>query len=116
MAPNRSFAKVTGSTLNAALGFNGLKFRQKHFDMVCRSIKPPGLSETVKQRMHHGRDNEINVIATLASKFLQDFYRDLGYVEEVATWNLIKMNCLWWSVQTVALETYLNKKRSLFRP
>lgn len=78
----RSFAKVTGSTLHAALGFNGLEFQQKHFDMVCRPIKPPELSETVKQRMQNGRENEIHAIATLASKFLPAFYPDLGYVEE----------------------------------
>lgn len=50
--------------------------------MVCRPIKPPELSETVKQRMQNGRENEIHAIATLASKFLPAFEPDLGYVEE----------------------------------
>lgn len=39
--------------------------------MIFRSIKPPELSETVKQHMQHGRENEMHALRLLLQSFYQ---------------------------------------------
>lgn len=78
----RKDAIVTGSTLNAAVGLDSFKKQLQHFDNIVYGKEKSEFSETVKQRMQHGVDNEINAVATLVSRFLPIYYPDLFFYEE----------------------------------
>ena len=78
----RSTAKVTGSTLNNAIGLGTLKAQQEHFDSVVYNNPKPAPSESTKECMEHGTVNEINAIATLVGKVLPVYWPNLQYVEE----------------------------------
>ena len=78
----RSTAKVTGSTLNNAIGLGSLKVQQEHFDSVVYNNPKPAPSQSAKECMEHGTVNEINAIATLVGKVLPVFWPNLQYVEE----------------------------------
>ena len=63
----RKQARVTGSTLNAALGFNTLqKQKQHHYIHVC-GWQPPPVTDDLQKKFDHGTRNEVNAIATLIS-------------------------------------------------
>jgi hypothetical protein len=78
----RKAAKVTGSTLFAALGGEGLKRQQDHFDKVICGVPELERSEEQKKAMNHGVINEINAIATVVGKVLPVFEPDLKFYEE----------------------------------
>ena len=69
----RSTAWVTGSTLNAVIGLDTLaRQKQHHYEFVCghgRCMTDPH----VQQRLKHGSDNEVNIIATLVSLIMPAF-------------------------------------------
>ena len=66
----RKEAKVTGSTLHRAIGLGTLKEAQAHFESVYNGVEKPEPSHNKKKAMKHGRDNEINTVATLVGKLL----------------------------------------------
>ena len=69
----RSTARVTGSTMNSALGLDTLnRQKQHHYEFVCghgKYISDPLL----KKRLQHGSENEVNIIATLMSLILPSY-------------------------------------------
>ncbi|XP_053383231.1 uncharacterized protein LOC123562931 [Mercenaria mercenaria] len=78
----RNSAKVTGSSLNKALGLGSLKQQLEHFDKVFFKKEPKQVSSDVQLKMKYGSEQEINAIATLVSKVLPVFEPSLIYVEE----------------------------------
>lgn len=78
----RKSAVVTGSTIYKALGFDGLKKQQSHYNVVyCNAESAERDVETLK-RMQHGTINEINAVATLVSKVLPVYFPEHVFVEE----------------------------------
>ena len=69
----RKKARVTGSTLYKAVGLDTLQ-RQKehHYTVVCgRSESAP--DTLLQKRLAHGRENEVNIIATIVSSIMPAF-------------------------------------------
>ena len=66
----RSSSRVTGSTLNCAIGLDTLaRQKQHHYEFVCghgRNVTDP----LHLQRLNHGAENEVNIIATLITYIL----------------------------------------------
>ena len=69
----RQTGRVTGSTLNSALGLDTLtKQREHHQTFICgRSPHPP--DKELAKRFKHGTDNEVNVVATLVGYIMPGF-------------------------------------------
>ena len=69
----KSTARVTGSTLNAAIGLDTLaRQKQHHYEFVCghgRCVTDPHVQQCLK----HGSDNEVNIITTLVSLIMPAF-------------------------------------------
>lgn len=78
----RKKAKLTGSTMYKALGFQTLKAQQAHYDTFLMGKSPPQIPLTLLDAMKHGSENEINAVATLVSKILPSLYPEETYVEE----------------------------------
>ena len=78
----RTHAVVTGSSLYRALGFDGLKQQQCHFKKVYKNEPEETPSSETMKMMEHSTLNEINAVATLASKVLPIYYPDMYFVEE----------------------------------
>ena len=57
-------AKVTGSTLHRAIGLGTLKEAQAHFQSIYNGVENQNQAIIKKNAMKHGRDNEINAVAT----------------------------------------------------
>ena len=63
----RKQARVTGSTLNAALGLDTLqKQKQHHYIHVCGQ-QPPPVTDNLQKKFDHSTKNEVNAITTLIS-------------------------------------------------
>ena len=70
--------RVTGSTLNSALGLDTLqKQKEHHYVHVCRR-KPPPIPPDLQKKFDHGTKNEVNatstLITTVAPAFLSACY------------------------------------------
>ena len=75
----RKQALVTGSTINSAIGLNGLKAQKEHYSQVKEKPQP---NERVNMAMDHGSKNEINAISTLVGKILPSLFPGIWYYEE----------------------------------
>ncbi|CAG2203306.1 unnamed protein product [Mytilus edulis] len=78
----RQTAKVTGSSIYAALGLDGLKKMQDHFDQVVCHVPPKERSAEVQSFLDYGTKHEIYAVATLVGKILPSLYPGLVYYEE----------------------------------
>ena len=78
----RSKARVTGSTMNTALGLRTLKEQIQHFDKVVNKKDMPEFSANQLHAMKHGSDNEIHAVATIVGKLLPVFRPELVFQEE----------------------------------
>ena len=78
----RKLALVTGSTFNKAIGMEGLKRQQSHFDAVYNNKEQQEPDLETKKRFQHGQVNEINAVATLVSKVLPIYFPELEFYEE----------------------------------
>ena len=63
----RKEARVTGSTLNSAIGLDTLAKQKEHHYVHVRSRKPPPIPVALQKIFDHGTKNEINATATLVS-------------------------------------------------
>ena len=78
----RNTARVTGSTMHRALGFDTLKNQQQHFNVhVLGKEAPPTEAKNV-DAFKYGTDNEINAVATTVGKILPSLFPDEDFVEE----------------------------------
>ena len=66
----RKNARVTGSTLNKALGLDTLLKQKEHHNVFVCSHQEPPVSRELQKMFDHGTRNEINAIATLVSTIL----------------------------------------------
>jgi hypothetical protein len=78
----RKNAAITGSTCNDAIGLRTLKKQVEHNDEYMLKISKPEPSDSVKEMMAYGTENEINGIATLVAKVLPVLNPELSYFEE----------------------------------
>ena len=78
----RNQAVVTGSTLYKAVGCDGLGKQKDHFDKVICGVAEKEPSESIKQMMQHGIDNENNGVATLVGKVMPVLSPELMFCEE----------------------------------
>ncbi|WAR15461.1 LOW QUALITY PROTEIN: hypothetical protein MAR_005566 [Mya arenaria] len=62
----RRQAKVTGSTIDKAVGLDGIKRQQEHYDKVFRKLESQ-IPDVVQKNMDNGTANEINVTATFVN-------------------------------------------------
>jgi hypothetical protein len=58
-------AKVTGSTIDKALGLDGLVKEKQRFDHVICCVPENQVSSAVEKLMKYGEKNEYNAAATL---------------------------------------------------
>ena len=66
----RNKARVSGSTLHKAIGLDTLaRQKEHHYTNVC-GRSPPMPDPLLTQRLKHGSDNEVNIIATLVSTIM----------------------------------------------
>ena len=63
----RSKARITGSTMYAALGLDTLAKQKEHHYIHVRGRKPPPTPPDLQKLFDHGTKNEVNAIATLIS-------------------------------------------------
>ena len=66
----RKLARVTGSTLNAALGLDTLQKQKDHHHIFVRGRQPPPIPNDLQQKFDHRTKNEVNAIATLISTII----------------------------------------------
>ena len=60
----RKEARVTGSTLNSAIGLDTLSKQKEHHYVHVRGRKPPPIPASLQKKFDHGTKNEINATAT----------------------------------------------------
>lgn len=77
----RKNARVTGSSMNQAIGLGKLR-QQEHYDAVFHNKPKPDYNSDVRERMQYGTIHEIDAIATLTAKVLPFLFPDLSYFEE----------------------------------
>lgn len=78
----RKKGKITGSTLNAALGLDSLKKQCAHFDEFILGV--PSQAKTtpiIEQAKEHGTINEPNAVATTVGKILPVLQPDIHFFE-----------------------------------
>ena len=63
----REQARVTGSTLNTAIGLDTLMKQKEHHYVHVHSRKPPPTPPSLQKKFDHGMKNEVNATATLIS-------------------------------------------------
>ena len=63
----RKEARVTGSTLNSAIGLDMLSKQKEHHYVHVHGRKPPPIPVSLQKKFDHGTKNEINATATLVS-------------------------------------------------
>ena len=73
---------VTGSTLYAATGCDGLKRHKDHFEKVICGVAQTEYTEFTKTAMQHGTDNETNGVATVVGKVVPVVAPHLTFCEE----------------------------------
>ncbi|MEW8545065.1 MAG: YqaJ viral recombinase family protein, partial [Candidatus Thiodiazotropha sp.] len=80
----RKTMRVTGSTMNRALGLDSLRKQQDYFDEVVhkKTSENHALNPKVAAAMDYGVRHEPDAIATLVGRVLPAFFPDLVYVEE----------------------------------
>lgn len=78
----RSKVKVTGSTLFKSIGLDGLKNQKEYFETVICGVPQTHNSERAIEAMKHGKENEINAVATLVGKVMPVLYPSLVFCEE----------------------------------
>ena len=70
--------RVTGSTLNSAIGLDTLQKQKKHHYVHVRGRKPPPIHPDLQKKFDHGTKNEVNatstLITTVAPAFLPACY------------------------------------------
>ena len=77
----RKEAKITGSTVHAAIGLDGIKKQQEHYDKVVCNVETP-FTDAVKANLEYGVTNEINANATFVNAVLPVLCPDSIFCEE----------------------------------
>ncbi|KAK3107914.1 hypothetical protein FSP39_025021 [Pinctada imbricata] len=72
---------VTGSTIQAAIGLNGIKKQKEYLENKEKGNQQEN-DVQLQSRFEHGNKNEPNAVATIVSKFLPAFYPHLSFYEE----------------------------------
>ena len=76
--------RVTGSTLNSAIGLDTLQKQKEHHYVHVRGRKPPPIHPDLQKKFDHGTKNEVNatakLVTTVAPAFLPACYAfyDIG--------------------------------------
>ena len=78
----REGSLVTGSTINKAIGLDGLKKQKEYFAERFGGKTTPAISEDLQKRFDYGTENEINAVATFVSTFMPAFVPDGCFYEE----------------------------------
>ncbi|KAK7105400.1 hypothetical protein V1264_016787 [Littorina saxatilis] len=65
-----------------AVGLNGLKKQQQHFDQVFFNVERPSPSPEQQKNMQYGTDHETDAVATLVSKVLPVYFPGARFFEE----------------------------------
>ena len=78
----REDSLVTGSTINKAIGLDGLKKQKEYFAERFGERSTPEISEDLQRKFDYGTENEINAVATFVSTFLPAFLPDGCFYEE----------------------------------
>ena len=63
----RKQSRVTGSTLNSAIGLDTLQKQKQHHYIHIRGREPPPVPDDLQKKFDYGTKNEVNGIATLIS-------------------------------------------------
>ena len=78
----REHSIATGSTVNKAIGLEGLKKQKEFILQKSGKMEPPSISEDLQRKFDHGTENEINAVATLVSTVLPAFCPKSCFYEE----------------------------------
>ena len=78
----REDSLVTGSTINKAIGLDGLKKQKEYFAERFGERSTPEISEDLQRKFDYGTENEINAVATFVSTFLPAFLPGGCFYEE----------------------------------
>lgn len=73
---------ITGSTINRAIGLEGLKKQRQFLDEKTGRKPQQEVSAEMQEMFDHGTLNEINATSTFVSKFLPAFHPELSLYEE----------------------------------
>ena len=76
------FCLFTGSTINRAIGLEGLKKQRQFLDEKTGRKPQQKVSADMQEMFDHGTLNEKNAISTFVSKFLPVFHPELSLYEE----------------------------------
>ncbi|VDI57982.1 Hypothetical predicted protein [Mytilus galloprovincialis] len=79
---SRRKAKVTGSTIYAAIGCDSLKKQKQHFDKVISGVEADEPSKEQQNAMRHGTKSEIHEIATLSRVIMPSLFPDMIFHED----------------------------------
>ncbi|XP_052245773.1 uncharacterized protein LOC127854757 [Dreissena polymorpha] len=79
---DRHEMKITGSTVYSAIGLDGLKRCQSHFDGIISGVHSDDSTEAQKKAMNHGIASETHEIATLAGIVMPFLFPNSIYCEE----------------------------------
>ena len=78
----RETALVTGSSINKAIGLEGLKKQKEYLQEKVGLKAPAPVSEDLQRRFDYGTENEVNAVATFITTFLPAFCPELSFYEE----------------------------------
>ena len=78
----RKQAAITGSTCYTAIGLNGLKKQQAHYNKIFCGAQPETHDAETLKRMQYGSEQEINAVATLVAKVLPVYFPHTSFYEE----------------------------------
>lgn len=73
---------VTGSTINTALGKDGLKKQKSFWEERDGKTEAEQIPDFLKERFEYGTRNELNAVATLISRYLPAFHPTTCFYEE----------------------------------
>lgn len=82
----RKLARVTGSSMNRALGLDNkkpLKLQQEHHYVKVQGKHAEPPDDTVKEMMEYGRVNEVNALATVVGMMMNVFCPPCHYMVEM---------------------------------
>lgn len=78
----RKQSKITGSTINTALGLDGLKKQKSFWEERDGKKEAEQIPDFLKERFEYGTRNELNAVATLISRYLPAFHPTTCFYEE----------------------------------
>ena len=109
----RKKSRLTGSTMYAAIGLDTLSKQKEHYYTYVCERSSPSPDSLLSQRLKHGSENEVNIIATLISTIMPAFLNPCFVFMEVGPKFITGVNGIKVEVSTDGIIMCPNGKQCL---